>query len=150
MEDTIRIIEVNGVKLEVDMRYAKKIENYRIGDGVKILKKRYEGVWESFAAVIVGFDAFPTRPTIIIAYIESPGYNPEIKMCYFNSESRDVEISPCVNEAELVLDKNGVLDGFQRATEKCNSEILEIEKKRKYFLNNFNRYFADAYVPPTK
>ena len=50
-----RIIEINGVKLEVDMSTAKKIDEYRVGDNVKVLKKDYSGNYDVLAGVIVEF-----------------------------------------------------------------------------------------------
>ncbi len=35
MEENKRIIEVAGVKMEIDLRTAKKIENFKVGDNVK-------------------------------------------------------------------------------------------------------------------
>ena len=35
--DNKKIVEVNGIKLEVDMRYAKRIDEFRVGDTVKVL-----------------------------------------------------------------------------------------------------------------
>ena len=40
-----RIIEINGVKLEVDLSQARVVENYRIGDNVKILQNEYGSSW---------------------------------------------------------------------------------------------------------
>ena len=34
-----REIEIDGVKVAVDMRTVKKIDVYRVGDNVKVLKK---------------------------------------------------------------------------------------------------------------
>lgn len=42
------IIEINGVKLEIDLRHAKRIDNLRVGDTVKVLRKRYDDSYESF------------------------------------------------------------------------------------------------------
>jgi hypothetical protein len=39
------IIEVSGVKLEVDLRQARRIEEIRIGDRVKVLTKDYSADW---------------------------------------------------------------------------------------------------------
>ena len=49
-EDQKRIIEVNGVKLEVDMRYARKIEELRVGSRVKVLIKNYSRYSVYYAA----------------------------------------------------------------------------------------------------
>ena len=40
MNENIRTIEVNGVTLEVDMRYAKRIDQFKVGDTVKVLDNR--------------------------------------------------------------------------------------------------------------
>ena len=36
-----RIIEVNGIKMEVDLRNAKRIDQFKVGDSVKVLVKSY-------------------------------------------------------------------------------------------------------------
>ncbi|MHC4294732.1 MAG: hypothetical protein ACYSTL_04025, partial [Planctomycetota bacterium] len=55
-QDQIRVVEINGVKLEVDLRHAKVIDQFRVGDRVKVLKKKYEKVYESHPGAIIGFD----------------------------------------------------------------------------------------------
>lgn len=39
--DQKRIIEVNGVKLEVDLRNARRVDEFRVGSPVKVLVKNY-------------------------------------------------------------------------------------------------------------
>ena len=34
-----RIVEIDGVKIEVDLRTAKRVDSYKVGDNVKILEK---------------------------------------------------------------------------------------------------------------
>ena len=34
-----RIVEIGGVKIEVDLRTAKRVDSYRVGDPVKVLTK---------------------------------------------------------------------------------------------------------------
>ena len=44
MEDEkeyMKTIEINGVKLEIDLRTAKRVDTFKIGDNVKVLKKEY-------------------------------------------------------------------------------------------------------------
>lgn len=36
MEENKKIIEVNGIKMEIDLREAKIINNYKVGDSVKL------------------------------------------------------------------------------------------------------------------
>ena len=70
MDDNKRVVEIGGVKLEVDLRHARVIENFKIGDTVKVLLKKYGDSYESHLGVIVGFDNFKERPTIVIAHVE--------------------------------------------------------------------------------
>ena len=63
------IIEINGVKMEIDLRQATVVENFKVGDKVKVLIKTYNDSFQSHVGTIVGFDAFKERPTIILAYL---------------------------------------------------------------------------------
>lgn len=84
------IIEINGIKMEVDLRQAKVIENYKIGDNVRLLVKEYDG-YKVFPAVIVSFDAFTKLPTIVVAYLEMGYQTADLKFAYINSESAKTE-----------------------------------------------------------
>jgi ribosomal protein L19 len=86
------IVEINGVKLEVDLRTAKTVEEYRVGDTVKLLKKEYGDSYKSYAGMIVGFDPFISLPTIIVAYIDQSYSGVDIKFDYLNAKSEGVEI----------------------------------------------------------
>jgi ribosomal protein L19 len=138
MNEHMRIVEINGIKLEIDTRLAKKIEEYRVGDNVKVLVKVYSS-YKACAGVIVGFDEFPSLPTITICYIIGD-YTPEIKFAYINSESKDIEICP-LGDVEKILD-------FDRASELLNKEIFRLEKeiyelkaKKKFFTEKYNTHF---------
>ena len=59
--ENIRTIEINGIKLEVDLRTAKRIDQFKVGDNVKVLKKNggnFQGVPVTDIAgeLILGFD----------------------------------------------------------------------------------------------
>ena len=69
------IIEVGGVKLEVDMRYARRVDTLRVGDRVKCLVKKYGNTHETYPGVVVGFEPFPSLPSIVVAYLDTSSYN---------------------------------------------------------------------------
>ncbi len=127
MKLSSKIIEVNGVKLEVDLSQAKVIENYRVGDVVKILKKTYGDRWESYPGTIVGFDNFKNMPTIIIAYLENSYNSSDIKFLYFNSSTDDAEICPA-NGNDPVFHKETVIEKMNRDIANKKAEIDEIEQ----------------------
>ena len=131
-----RIIEVNGVKLEVDLRHAKRIDEFRVGDKIKMLRKKWGDPWESHLGVIAGFDNFEHHPTIIIAFLDSN----KLEFCYFNSESKDIEICAAY-DTDLTYKKADILAAMDREIAKKQTEIEELEQRKAYFLDNFGRFF---------
>ena len=85
------IIEINGVKLEVDLRHAKRIDELTIGSPVKCLVKKYES-YAVYPGIIIGFEPFLSLPTIVVAYLETDTYNADIKFVAFNTNTKDFEI----------------------------------------------------------
>ena len=141
MSEETRIIEVNGVKLEVDLRNAKRIDNFRVGDSIKVLLKTYSD-YKSYIGVIVGFDNFEKHPTIVIAYLDVEYSSASIRFAYYNSDSKDIEIAP-VNNYDIPHSKVSVLDMMDRDINKKEEELRDMKSKREYFLNMFGKYFED-------
>ncbi len=134
-----RIVEIEGVKIEVDMRTAKKVDSYKVGDNIKVLVKEYSG-YKSHAGVIVGFDDFQKLPTIIIAYVNTSSYETPIKFAYLNSDSKEVEICPSDPE-EMPIDKNDVIEMINKKILKAEEEVRDLNSKKNYFLKHFALYF---------
>lgn len=145
MENGKTIIEINGVKLEVDLRTARRIDELRVGSRVKVLIKQYGDSFTVYAGCIVGFDAFETLPTIRVAYID-PGYLGGLKFASYNAHSKDIEMVADTDNASLELDKGAVLDMIDRQIDSKAAEVDTLRKSRDYFLNRFGAYFADATV----
>lgn len=139
-----KIIEINGVKLEIDLREATTIDTVKVGDAIKLLKKKYSDSWDSFPGTIVGFDCFKTLPTIIVAYIEN-SYSDDalLKFAYINAEAKDCEIVKC-NEHDLVIERGTILNRFDRAIGKAEREIEDLKIKKRYFETQFSRFFSEA------
>ena len=107
-----RIIEVNGVKMEIDLRNAKVVENYKVGDYVKVLIKEYNS-YKSYIGNIIGFDNFEKTPTIVIAYLKNEYSSSTIDFVYYNSTSVDVELTT-LNEWDIPLEKSTILENFNK------------------------------------
>lgn len=135
------IVEINGVKMEVDLRHAKIVhENLRVGTKVKVLAKNDYSGPSVYAGVIVGFEPFPSLPTIIVAYIDT-SYTGGLKFAHINSKSADKwELVPSIDD-ELPLAKGDVLAQFDRQIEQKEGELRELQSKRDFFLRHFNTYF---------
>ena len=140
------IIEINGVKMELDMRHAKRIDELRVGDRVKVLLKNYSD-YKVHAGTIIGFEPFKALPTVIVAYIET-GYNSaEVKFVYFNSSSKDVEIVKAIDDDSIGIEKRDVMSMFDRMVAAKEREINDLLSKKEYFLRNFQAYWMPVEKP---
>ena len=141
MEDnTKKIIEVNGVKMEIDLRQAKVIENYKVGDYVKVLIKGYGSNYTSYIGNIIGFDDFKNRPNIVIAYLKNEYSTASIEFVHLNSASEDIEITS-LNEWDIPLQKSTILEQFQKEILKKEQEVSEMKNKANIFEQLFGKYF---------
>jgi hypothetical protein len=140
MTDDKRIVEVNGVKIEVDLRTAKRVDQFKVGDAVKVLAKEYGERYESHFGMIVGFDEFKSLPTIIVAYLKPSSWDSPLKFAYINAKSENVEIVSH-DPNDIGVEKADVLESFDRELNKKKQELHDIERKKAYFENMFGRYF---------
>jgi hypothetical protein len=140
--ENVRIVEINGVKIEVDLRTAKKIENYKVGDRVKLLLKKYNE-YVSYPGVIAGFDEFKNLPTLVIAYLENGYSGNGLNFSYVNSETKDTEIC-AAKDYELTVSKESVLEYFDRERFKKERELSDLSDKRSFFERNYARYFEGS------
>ena len=140
MSDT-RIIEINGTKFEVDLRTAKQITQYRVGDKVKVLIKGYGNSYTSNHGVIVALDCFSQLPTVTVCYITND-YSGELKFAAINSQTTEVEIAPCTDN--VLIDKADILARLDREVTRKEAELEDLNRKRSYFLQRFGAYFEQS------
>lgn len=135
----IREIEIDGIKVAVDMRTVKKIDTYRIGDNIKVLKKNYDN-YQTYSGVIIDFVNFKERPAIVIAYFDQSYSGTDIRFETITKDTKDIEIAPCLPH-ELSINKNRVIDKFNYEIEQQQHKVDELKAKRDYFLENFGKFF---------
>jgi hypothetical protein len=145
------VIEINGVKMEVDLRQARRVDTLRVGDRVKVLIKGYSD-YKVHAGTVIGFEPFEAMPTVIIAYLETSYSSVGVKFLYFNSQTKETEVIKSIDDDQLDIDKSGVLQQFDADIAKQEIALEDIKKKKDYFLQNFQSYWngigvsADATV----
>ncbi len=141
------IIEINGIKMEVDERNAsiRKIEAIKIGTKVKLLiKGDYDSSPKKVCyGVVIGFDPFPTLPTVICCYLES-GYTPELKFHYFNSESKSEMVVSDDADDIGILQEEFIVKHIDSNIVELQNKINALEDKKEYFKKNFKQYFKNA------
>ena len=142
MEDK-RIIEINGVKLEVDMRYARRIDEFKVGDTVKVLDKRNDKN-EMRTGVITDFANFKELPTIMVAIYKAGSYwdRPSIEFIPFNAETEDIEIVG-VSAEEIIVSRETIVQKFDDEIAKKRDELNDLIIKRDTFV----KYFGNKVEP---
>ena len=141
METEKRIIEINGIKMEVDLRDCKVVDQYKVGDNIKVLVKDYSD-YKSYVGTIIGFDNFEIRPTVVIAYLATKYNEADIKYIYFNSDTKDVEITG-LNDWDIPITKTEIIKRFNSEVEKKEMEIKDIKNKKSLFETLFGKYFEN-------
>ncbi len=137
MDNNKRIIEINGVKLEVDMRSARRIDEFRVGDSVKVLDSR-NGKNEMRAGVITDFANFKELPTLIVAVYKVGDYwtKPTIEFITYNSETEGIEIVG-VSAEETIVSRETVVQKFDDEIAKKRDELNDLIIKRDTFVKYF-------------
>lgn len=137
--DEKRIIEINGVKLEVDLRTARRIDEFRVGDSVKVLDKR-SGKNELKPGVITDFANFKDLPSLIIAVYKAGDYwsSPSIEFVTFNSDTEGIEIVG-VSAEELIVSRETIVQKFDDEISKKRDALNDLIIKRDTFVKYFGR-----------
>lgn len=136
-------IEIGGIRYEVVLDEATRIESFKIGDTVKVLEKQYTDSYVSKYGVIIGFDDFKDFPNIQVAVLDQTYSSATIKIVDINpSSEKDNKYRVCkVIDANLLIDKTEILRLMDYEIEKKNNEIKDLQMKKKYFIERFEAYF---------
>lgn len=144
MEENKRIIEIDGVKVEIDLRTAKRVDSFKVGDNIKILDKEYDS-YKVKPGIIVDFAEFQELPTIVIAVFDEGSWSstPNISFIYYNKNtSKKVEIVSC-SEDEIKVSKEGVIERFEREIQKKKNEYDDLKNKLEYFKTHFLKIYKE-------
>lgn len=139
-ENQTQLIEINGVKLEVDLRAARRVENIKVGTRVKVLTKEYSG-YKVNHGVVIGFEPFEKLPTIIIAIVAMTYDQAKIDFIYFNAETKDVELVVSIDDDRAGVQKEDVCAFIDKEIAKKRAEITDLEDRKRFFLSKFQTYW---------
>lgn len=138
-KENTKIVEINGVKMQIDLRQAKVISEYKVGDNIKVLIKGYSD-YKSYVGTIIGFDEFKNTPTIVLAYLKVEYNSAEIVIVCYNDKTEGIEITT-LNDWDWPLTKSEVIENFQKEEKKKEVELQEIKNKQIMFEKLFGKYF---------
>ncbi len=133
-QETTRIIEINGVKFEVALRQAVRIDVLKVGQRVRVLTPQYSGYTVHHGCVI-GFEPFEKLPTVLVAYVELGYGKCEIKHIAYNAETTDVEIVASIDSERL--DKETAERVLERDIAKAEKDVQDAKDRLAYFRQTF-------------
>lgn len=142
------IVEIKGVKMEIDTREATKLESFKVGDRIKILQKEHSDQYKVYAGVIIGFEMFKALPTIVICYLHSDYSGAKVLFKYYNEKTVDFEIC-MAEEYDVPYQKKSIMDQMMYEINKKREELMVLERNMSYFENNFDKYFSQLLAPET-
>ena len=137
-----RIVEINGVKMEVDLREAVTVETYKCGDMVKILVPEYDNAFKAHAGVIIGFDDFKEHPAIVVAYLSATYGEAKIEMAYIHDGAK-VEITHA-SPGDVPFSKKQIDDLLDAHIAKQQEALAEAFWRKRQFEEWFGKYFEPA------
>ena len=139
MDENKKIIEINGVKLEVDLRSARRIDEFRVGDSVKVLDNRNDKNLVR-SGVITDFANFKELPTIMVAMYTPPDYwsKPSIEFIPYNANTENIEIV-AVSAEEIIVSRETIVQKFDDEIAKKRDELNDLIIKRDTFVKYFGR-----------
>lgn len=140
MEETKRIIEINGVKLEVDLRKATVIDNYKVGDQVKVLSKEYQDTYKVSCGIITDFfyrEIDGNQEAAMQILVLEQDYNGiDLKFKVFGDRTKDFSIAH-FSLYEKEIDDSQVLGMFDSKINKLKEEIRILESKKNAYIKLF-------------
>lgn len=135
-----KIIEINGVKLEVDLRSARRIDEFKVGDTVKVLDNR-NNKNEMRTGVITDFANFKDLPTIMVAIYKAGSYweKPSIEFVPYNADTEGIEIVG-VSAEEVIVSRDTITQRFDDEIIKKRDELNDLIIKRDTFVKYFGKH----------
>lgn len=137
-EQNTKIIEIGGVKVECDLRKAKQVETFKVGDPVKLLIKNddYPHVGYGF---IIGFAFFKSLSIITVVYTDEFR---RIQFAHVTEKSKLFEIAPC-SENEIDPDEFDTEKEIDNKIQHLETEIRELKVKKRALKKIFEKIFKD-------
>ena len=137
MANDKRIVEINGVKIEVDMRTAKRIDEFKVGDTVKVLDNRNDQN-KMHTGVITDFAMFKELPTIMVAVYKAGDFwsVPTIEFIPYNANTEGIEIVG-VSQEEIIVSKESIVQKFDDQIIRKRDELNDLVVKRDTFVKYF-------------
>lgn len=142
----LHTIEIAGHKFEVDIDQVariEKVDHLRVGDKVRVLDRTGYGDPTVKPGVIVGFEPFPSLPSVVVAVFDVSYSGAELKFYTINAKTEKVELIKAVDETEAYFDADRAEEWFSRKIAEKEKEIHTLQEKRRMFKDMLGKYYPE-------
>lgn len=141
-----RIIEIDGMKVEVDLDTARRIDTFRIGDNVRVLDKTNSSQVKVRNGIITAFNNFKDEPCITVAMFDNGDYwtKPSIKFIYIHSGMDNEYEIVLASDDEIKASGEGVVRRFEETIASKQHEVDELKNQLEYFKTYFMKPIEEA------
>ncbi len=142
-----KTIEIGGVKIDVDLRYARRHDTLCIGSKVKLLIKGSTYTESKVVpGAVVGFEPFKDLPTIIVTYLDVQYDKTAVKFAYINEKSNEKFDLVLAVDDDLPLTKADIVEKLDSEIFKHETALKDAKRVKVQFLRHFGRWFEMAAV----
>lgn len=142
MNEQVQTVTINGIKMDVDLRTAVRVDTVKVGTHVKVLIKDSYGEPKVRPGVVVGFEPFATLPTIVVCYIDVTWDSAKLEFAAINDKTKDKYEMVVSVDNDIGFTKQDVLSKMEMERQALVDKLAELRRKKLYFLEHFNKYFA--------
>lgn len=135
-----RIIEIDGMKVEIDLESARRIDTFHIGDNVRVLDKTGSNTIVR-CGIITAFNNFKDEPCITVAVYKDGDYwsPPKIDFIYIHSGMDSEYEIVLASDDEIRVSGEGVIQRFDSVIWRKQKEADDLKAQRDYFVEYFMR-----------
>ncbi|MFT8491517.1 hypothetical protein [Liquorilactobacillus satsumensis] len=133
-----KTIDLNGKKFVIEEQKVTKVNEFKIGDTVRILDKHYDPATIN-SGVIIEFLDFQDLPTIRVAVFTDSWGNTSLEYKNINDKSDNLEILPASPD-ELKIDMDIINGSLDSDIAKKQREVEELKHKKMFF----NKFFGNG------
>lgn len=140
---------VGSVAIAASRDAMMRAEVLKVGDAVRVfVKEKYSTTSAVHTGVVVGFEPFKERPTIIIAYVKVDYASAKMEMLYFTGQEEGIEVLAAAPDTNIEIERSRVLDFFDQEETKALAKVAEVRAQRCYFEKYFGSVMPKAIEAP--
>jgi hypothetical protein len=132
-----KVVRIGNIEMVVEAKEAKVVTTFKVGDAVKLLKKK--GSYSEakvMAGVIVAFHDFEERPAIVVLSLTLSYNAATFDFVTITKENSEYEIIP-YDDYEKFFTKENVLQLLDRKITEARMALGTLESQREYFIQKF-------------